>query len=248
MMDLPDQAAGRDRTGAREAGPTSVSPDEAVYQTLYDAIIDRRLKPGAKLKEMHLAEAFGVTRGVVRKALARLAATKLVSLRNQHGATVAAPSKKDVAEIFESRRLVEAHLTGVLANSPHRGRLKELKDLLKRERDAYRAGDTRTGIKLSMEFHVRLAALAGNEVLAEFLEQLIARTPVIVMPHGEPEHRASCSEDEHQNIVSAIRSGDRDKAVALMLTHLDHLESHVAPATEPRKSELAHLLGLDSKD
>lgn len=86
-----------------------------------------------------------------------------------------------------------------------------------------------------MDFHVRLAVYAGNEVLAAFLEQLVARTPVIIMLHGEPEHRASCSEDEHENIVAAILSDDRDKAVALMRSHLDHLERHVAPATEHRK-------------
>src|SRR5690606_29040816 len=110
-----------------------------------------------------------------------------------------------------------------LADHPPRTKLKELKGLLKREKDAYRNGDTRTGVKLSMEFHIRLAALAGNGVLAEFLEQLVARTPVIVMPHGEPGRRASCSEREHEDIVAAIAAGEREKATALMLAHLDHL-------------------------
>lgn len=236
---------GADDEPGRRGAAAGQSADETVYQTLYEAIIDRRLKPGAKLKELHLAEAFGVTRGTIRKVLTRLAAAKIVTLRNQHGATVAVASKQEVAEIFESRRLVETHLAGSLAHSPHRVRVKELKGLLKQEREAYRQGDARAGLKLSMEFHVRLAAYAGNGVLAEFLEQLIARTPVIIMPHGEPEHRASCSEDEHENIVSAILSGDSEKAATLMREHLEHLERHVAPATEPKRSELADLLGLD---
>lgn len=244
---MPESDVNVDNQPGRQAPPASSSPDEEVYQTLYEAIIDRRLKPGAKLKELHLAEAFGVTRGVIRKALMRLATIKVVTLRNQYGATVAVPSHEEVAQIFESRRLVETHLARTLAGSPQRARLKELEDLLKREREAYREGDSRTGLKLSMEFHIRLAAYAGNGVLAEFLEQLVARTPVIIMPHGEPQNRASCSEDEHENIVSAIMSGDRQKAAALMCAHLDHLERHVAPASEPRKSELAQLLGLNSK-
>lgn len=230
-----------------ETGLPDASPEETVYQTLYEAIIDRRLQPGAKLKELPLAEAFGVTRSVVRKALMRLAAAKVVTLRNQHGATVASPSKEEVVQIFEARRLVETHLVGTLAEMPQRARLAELKDLLDRERDAYRQGDARTGIKLSMEFHMRLATYAGNEVLAEFLEQLIARTPVILMPHGEPEHRASCSENEHDNIVAAILAGDREQAVALMFSHLNHVELRAALATQPRKSELAQLLGLGPK-
>lgn len=244
-MQRTPSGTGSVRRTDREAGSPGATPDDTVYDTLYEAIIDRRLKPGARLRELHLAEAFGVTRSVVRKALMRLAASKVVTLRNQYGATVAVPSQQEVTQIFESRRLVETHLVAVLAEMPQRSRLKDLKDLLRRERDAYRQGDTRTGIKLSMEFHVRLAAHAGNGVLSEFLQQLVARTPAIVMPHGEPQHRASCSEDEHKNIVAAILAGDREKAVTLMLAHLYHLERHVAPATEPRRSELAHLLGLD---
>ncbi|WP_382323507.1 GntR family transcriptional regulator [Hydrogenophaga sp. UC242_53] len=76
---------------ADKAREPEESPEERVYRTLYDGILDRRLAPGTKLKEIPLAQAFGVTRGVVRKTLARLATAKVVTLRSQHGASVAQP-------------------------------------------------------------------------------------------------------------------------------------------------------------
>jgi len=242
-------APAKARTAARDgiAGDAVIpsdSPEERVYRTLYEGILDHRLLPGTKLKEVPLADAFGVTRGVIRKALARLAAAKVVTIRSQYGASVPSPSLEEVGQIFAARRLLELAATESLVGAISAKQAKELRQLMKQESDAYGAGDMRTGIKLSADIHVRLARYAGNAVLAEFLEQLVARTPLIFLAHGDPGQSVSCSEHEHADIVAAILSGDRKQAVQRMLAHLQHLESHVAPRTNDKGSDLARLLGL----
>lgn len=230
--------------GAGDTVTHADAPEERVYRTLYEGILDHRLLPGTKLKEVPLAEAFGVTRGVIRKALVRLATAKVVTIRSQYGASVASPSLEEVGQIFAARRLVESAATESLAGAVTAKQAKELRQLMKQESAAYGAGDMRTGIKLSADFHVRLAKYAGNGVLAEFLEQLVARTPLIFLAHGDPGQSVSCSEHEHADIVAAILAGDRNLAVQRMLAHLQHLESHVAPRANEKGSDLARLLGL----
>src|ERR1700726_4966887 len=66
--------------------------ENEIYRRIYDAVLDHRLQPGTKLKEVALAEAFGANRGVVRKVLTRLAYDRLVALRPNRGAVVAIPS------------------------------------------------------------------------------------------------------------------------------------------------------------
>lgn len=236
--------ATRKTSAGDKAREIEASPEERVYRTLYEGILDRRLAPGTKLKEIPLAQAFGVTRGVIRKTLVRLAAAKVVTLRSQHGASVASPSLEEVAQIFEARRLVESAVIERLAASIDAHQLKTLRELMKQERESYRAGDMRTGIKLSTDFHVQLAECAGNTVITEFLQQLVARTPLIFLAHGDPGKSVSCSDQEHANIIAAVIAGDAERAVKAMRAHLDHLESHVVPAEREKPLDLAQLLGL----
>jgi DNA-binding GntR family transcriptional regulator len=64
-------------------------------------------------------------------------------------------------------------------------------------------------------------------VLAEFLDQLIARTPLVVLAYRSRGTDTACSIDEHSQIVDAIVGGDTAKAVAAMTLHLQNLEGQL---------------------
>ena len=74
------------------------------------------------------------------------------------------------------------------------------------------------------DFHVRMAELMGNEVLAQLLGDLISRCALITLmyqTHSAAEH----SSEEHAAIVSAMAAGDEALAVQLMNDHLAHVEA-----------------------
>ncbi|MER1967792.1 GntR family transcriptional regulator [Castellaniella sp. GW247-6E4] len=221
------------------------SGEDRVYRVLFDSILEHRLTPGMKLKEVPLAEAFGVTRGVIRKALTRLAALKLVSLRANHGAAVANPSRKEANQIFEARRLVEIALIERLAGTLSARRIEELHAFVRAEQDSYDSGDMRSGIWLSMGFHIKLGECADNRVLSDFLERLVVQTPLIFLADGHGHPGRSCSAREHTEIIDAIASGDPKRAAACMDAHLRHVEQSAQPRRAEQKSELSLLLGLD---
>jgi DNA-binding GntR family transcriptional regulator len=213
-------------SGARKPALARVNEDE-IYRRIYAAVLDHRLQPGTKLKEVALAELFGANRNVIRKVLMRLAYNRLVALRPNRGAVVASPSIGESRDLFAARRAIEAAIVDAVTRKIAPSEVKALRVLAASERDAYRRGELRKALKLSLKFHQQLAAIAGNGVLAEFLDQLIARTPLVVLAYRGRGTDTACSIDEHSHIVDAIVGGDAAKAVAAMTLHLQNLEGQL---------------------
>ncbi len=250
----PRAARTRARSGSRRPGRKTDPPalfggdggsDDVVSATIHEAVLDHRLPPGTKLKEVALAELFGVTRSVIRRSLARLAHLRLVELRPNRGAVVASPTAAEARDLFAARRAIEAAVVASLAANVTREQLRELRATTRAEREAYAAGDARRGLKLSVEFHRVLARMAGNAVLAEFLDQLVARTPLVVLAHQGPAVANACSIDEHSQIVDALADGDSTRAVATMAAHLDALLARLdLERGARRETDLGVLLGV----
>jgi len=249
----PAVRRGRRARPAREGAPLALfassgpnaSVDDRICATIHEAVLDHRLPPGTKLKEVALAELFGVTRAVIRKALGRLAHMRLVELRPNRGAVVASPTAEEARDLFAARRAIEGAIVSSLVPRVTRDQLRELKAMSRAERDTYAAGDARLGLKLSVEFHRVLARMAGNAVLSEFLDQLVARTPLVVLAHQGPATDNACSIDEHSQIVDAMADGDGARAVATMGAHLDALLARLDLDEAARQeTDLGVLLGV----
>ena len=80
--------------------------EQTLYSAIYQAIVERRLPPGAKLPEQQLSDLFGASRSRVRGVLARLARDHYVDLVPNRGAFVAKPSSQQAREVFAARRLL----------------------------------------------------------------------------------------------------------------------------------------------
>ncbi len=238
-------AAGRPRA-ARAAGVRIHLNEDEIYRRIYDAVLDHRLHPGTKLKEVALAQVFGANRSVVRKVLTRLSYDRLVALRPNRGAVVASPSIEESKDLFAARRAVEAAIVEAVTRNISRDESKSLRALAESERDAYKRGQIRRGLKLSLKFHRQLAAIAGNGVLAGFLDQLVARTPLVILAYRSRGGGRTCSIDEHLEIVDLIAAGNVAKAVAAMTAHLDTLEGQLDLTDDAEPStDLAELFGND---
>jgi DNA-binding GntR family transcriptional regulator len=185
--------------------------------------MDHRLTPGTKLKEVALAELFHVSRATVRGALARLAHAHLVELRPNRGAIIPTPTAAESREVFEARRAIECAIAGKVAATATRKDVAALRDWVATEEAAYARGDDRGGLRLSIEFHRRLAGLAGNAVLSRFLDEIVFRTPLIALTHRGLAP-STCGVDDHLALVAAISASDPDRAVSVMREHVDHLE------------------------
>jgi DNA-binding GntR family transcriptional regulator len=117
-----------------------------------------------------------------------------------------------------------------------------LRELVAHEAAAYARGDERAGLRRSIDFHRRLAALAGNDVLSRFLDELVSRTPLVVLTHRR-RAPSDCGIEDHLALIEAVARHDEQRAVELMRRHLDHLERELNLHPAPPPKTLAELLG-----
>ena len=145
------------------------STTHAIVEALTKAIVEHRLHPGTKLAEQKLADHFGVSRTLVRQALFQLSQNRLIRLEPARGAFVAAPSVIEARQVFAVRRMLEAEMTRAFVREVTPAKIKALKNHVAQEKSAVASGDAPGRTKLLGDFHVRMAELMGNEVLAQML-------------------------------------------------------------------------------
>ncbi|MCP4979569.1 MAG: GntR family transcriptional regulator [Gammaproteobacteria bacterium] len=224
---------------------TRFSEDD-VLRRIEQAVLDHRLAPGTKLKEVQLASLFGVKRGLIRKVLTRLAHSRLVEQTPNRGARVAKPSVKEGQDLFATRRIIESAILETLIAKADETDLQEIVKMLELEHETYLHGDSERALKLSIDFHRQLARLADNSVLEEYLNDIIRRTPLVILAHLGADDENRCRNQEHKAIVDAIAKRDVKTAKRVMNQHLLHIESKIRHKPDEPKSDLATLLRLQT--
>lgn len=202
---------------------------EIAHEALKRAILEQALQPGTKLPEDEIGGHFGMSRTLVRAVLARLQAEGLVDARPKRTATVAQPSLTEAREVFEVRRALEAEVVRLVIRRWQPAFGAELEGLV-REEDAAREPHVRG--RLGGEFHIQLARLTGNQVLARYMEELVTRCSLILALYGRP-HAHDGGANEHVAIIEALRGGDAVKAVAIMDHHMQLVERRAIAEEEP---------------
>ncbi|SIS63616.1 transcriptional regulator, GntR family [Thalassolituus maritimus] len=201
-------------------GSKATSRDEQIVRELLQAIVDRRLRPGTRLPEDSLGEAFKVSRTTIRKALQKLAQQRLVSMEHNRGARVAQPGRKEAADVFKARRLIEVALIPAVYENRHSDAYKELHDLVAQEKAAHREGKFQEEVQLSARFHVQLAVATGNLILGEQVAQLTSLSSLIISLYGTSSS-VGCDCGEHTELLKLIESNQVAEAQTWMDHHLD---------------------------
>ena len=214
--------------------PSRSSATQIAHQVV-EAILAGRVAPGQRLGEQELADVFGVSRTLVREAMARLSARGMVEVSSRRGWFVVQPSRVDAAEAFSARIAIETGMLGSLAAPLPKAKLARLKAHYKAEQAAIKGTDAGNRSYLLGDFHVCLAECVSGVVLADILRDLTART-TLVATLFQSTHDAALSCSEHVAIVAALADGDAGRAAELMRAHIGAVAAALgspAPQADP---------------
>lgn len=212
-----------------------------LHEALLAAILDHRLSPGARLPEDELGAIFGVSRTIVRSALQALAHDRVVSIERNRSARVAEPSADEARQVFEARSLIEPRLAASAAALASASDAALLRRHIREERKALSAGNSGRAIALSGQFHLAIAEIARQPILAGFVRELVSRSSLIIALYWRRAD-AICERHAHAELVAAIAANEKKRASDLMLSHLVDLLSGLD--LRPRRPEQAKLSDL----
>ncbi|MFJ4194799.1 GntR family transcriptional regulator [Pseudomonas sp. NPDC089534] len=206
--------------------PRLRAPAEDLYPHVFEAILEQRIGPAERFTEDSLKTMFGVSRAQVRRVLTQLSHEHVIVLRAHHRPRVAEPGAEQTRQALHARRLAETTLVRMACRNASPDGLKRLRACVERERLAVAQARRGAAIRLSGEFHLLLAQLAGNAPLAHFLGSLVPLTSLATARNAgqAPEGDAW---QAHLAIVEAVEGGDADKAAVLMNRYLDRLEDRL---------------------
>jgi DNA-binding GntR family transcriptional regulator len=187
------------------------SRTETVRDALTEAIVARRLSPGARLPEIAIGEVFGVSRTIVREALGRLAGQGLVELKPNRGAFVAAPGAEEGREAFIVRRGLERTVIECLAGRLTQSQIGELQAFVSRETIA--AGSEGA---CGDQFRLLLVKLTGNRTLMRYMAETVSRCALVQARREDPVDVVRVGPTGHTAVVEALIAGDSLTAARLM--------------------------------
>lgn len=214
--------------------------NQSLRDRVYDAVLDKIVRQefpeaGRLPSEDKLAQMFGVSRPVVREALARLRDDGLVTSRKGSGSFVRSRIGNSKAEIgpiagvnqvlqcHEFRAEVEGAAAAAAASNPDRSLIHLVEEALSRVQSE--TGVPHTDATTDFEFHLAVARAAGNPYY-EFTMRSICDHLLFAMTLGrqlgirDPQERTERRRTEHQSIYAAISAGDAPSARDLMRKHI----------------------------
>lgn len=224
--------------------------ERIVLAHLRDQIVSGKLKAGTKLpSERALCQTLGVSRGYVRKALAKLEHYGLIRTQPQRGTIVAGLGTKAISgliasigsldedfgpvELFEIRALLE---TFAARKAAERAGADEITEILRWHSEfRLRADAGQRGLEEDHLFHLAVARASGNPVCLALTSYF---TPQIIslnadFAESDPD-RFRRTFTEHDGIVRAILAGDPDASAEAMRSHMEEAWKRRLPGRSPR--------------
>jgi DNA-binding GntR family transcriptional regulator len=208
---------------------------DKVYESVREAIVSRRIEPGARITENQISSQLGVSKTPAREALVKLAHVGLVEPAESRGVRVVAPSRRLLIEGYQVRAALEAQAVRLASERRSDSDLATLQRLAQESLAAAVDHDGTQFRRVNPGLHRTIARCSGNERLAALVSEsidLVAALRARDLP--VPDTSELCGR-QHVAIVSAIADRAATRAAQLVREHLatvlqSILDSHDAHA------------------
>ena len=184
---------------------------EHIVESLENEIIEGRLKPGQRIVEAALCEAWGVSRSPLREAFRILESQGFLVRQARKGMFVAAITSREAEEILQIRASLESLAIGLVIRNGGPETIKRLKELHEGMVRAAEENKPTPYHRLNIQFHEVLLKACGNNHLVQLIGTLEKQIKLyrveLLMARG-----LKNSSDAHARIIELLESGDIEMA------------------------------------
>jgi GntR family transcriptional regulator, trigonelline degradation regulator len=193
--------------------------DQAL-ERLRDAIISGHFAPGTRLIERELCEQMGVSRTSIREVLRGLEAEHLITVEPRRGPIVARLTRKQVAEIYDVRALLESTVVRIFTQKAGDEEIAHLRILYDKLYIVRRSGDVAAIAKAATEFSGYMLKIADHELIGDLYRKLIARMSALRGVSISQPGRLAQAASELAAVMSAIERRDAESAAQCFAVHV----------------------------
>ncbi len=228
------------------------SLEKLAYDTIKQAILTFRIRPGETLVENDLARQLGISKTPVREALSRLEKEGFIVKIPYKGYTAAPISVQEIVEIFQVRAALEGTAASLAAPQLSAADLAHLTELVSRHEQALAGDDNESAASANRQFHQFIIQKSGNQRLAQILANLEDHLQRYRLLAAYQVGRPQKSVTEHHKVLTAFKQQNGQAAAAALSAHLlsvledltrQDLSDLVARAREgarPKQQDSAH--------
>lgn len=199
---------------------------EQLAVALRQLVLNGSLPPGSPLREVVLAEAFGVSRNTVREAIQALGHEGLVRQSRHRSATVATLTDVDAEDLYRVRRLLETSAMDHLDRLTP-GQSAAVDAAFERLAKVARLGEWAEVIEGDLAFHRSLVAIHDSPRLLRAFDTVKSESAYCMNLLRLYEHEDEQPDRviaEHAVIRDAVLVRDADAARELLAGHLGYYE------------------------
>ena len=194
--------------------------NEKIYDWLKKRIINCTYPPGHKLNVRQLRKDLGVSQTPIKDALFRLAGEGLIEISSRKGTYVKEVTDQDIAEIYDTRLILESGAGEIIAKRITDEQIKELEGFYKATLRTDADADYRIFMERESEFHLAIMRYTNNSKLISIYKQLNAHMQSVRFSYGGRVKRLPNTNQEHENILKALKKRDPVKAKEAIKNHL----------------------------
>jgi len=199
---------------------------ESIYGYLKKAIIEGDLRPGQRLMEKEFAELFKASTTPVREAFQKLSVEKYIVINSRKDVTVATVTRKEIAELFEVVRVLDALAARGAISKLSEDDVAELRKMTSRLGDFHRQKKVYEYVVENMKIHDRMWRVCGNEYLYQCLstsaeKYVFLSNHLFSLGKGSTERPSffERSFKDHLDLMEAIEKRDTLAAEKILLSH-----------------------------
>lgn len=207
---------------------------ETIYRDLRERICLLDPAPGERLREVALAEQYGVSRTPIRQVLDRLEHERLVTQQPGQGASVAVVDTREVRDVW-AVRLKLGELLGEFVRLPASGEVLDQLAGFRRELEEIRdTRDTRALGALYNRYHEALLPIIASDTLRRIHDQLYHQTARVwlqFLPEMDLGAEIDIMADEVEQVTDALQETSGARLAEIRTKHLrmllDRFNQHV---------------------
>lgn len=191
-----------------------------VFHRLRDDILNGKYKENDELREVAIGEELGVSRTPVREAFRQLELEGLIQIVPNKGAYVTGITRKDVQDIYMIRSLLEGLCARWATDNITEEQMAEMEENIFLSKFHAEKGHYDQLAELDNRFHEILYEACNSKMLEHQLRdfhQYVLRVRKKTLSNV---NRGRKSNEEHEQIMEAIKAKDGDKAEALANAHM----------------------------